>query len=376
MSKDISLLEHFKELEDPRCPSKLTYPLDEIILVAICALICGAEGWEDFSCFGKSKIDFLRKFLPFSNGIPTKTTYFLVFASLDPEKFKACFLSWVKSLEEHFGKSKNISIDGKTLRHSFDTGKERNPIHMVSAFASDLEIVLGQQKADTKSNEITAIPKLLDLLSLEGALVKIDAMGCQKNITKKIRQKGGDYILALKENHKNLYTDVKEFMDKEREEGFKNTSYDYYEDIDKGHGRIEIRKCYITDDVNWIEGKADWEDFKTIAIIESKRIEKDKETLEVRYFISNLEKEAKPFLEYVRSHWGIENKLHWVLDVVFREDDSRIRNTIAAENIAIIRHTVLNMLKKAKDDKISIKRLRKKAGWEDKTLERILTHFF
>jgi len=372
-----SFLEHFKNLKDPRINRKKLYPLEEILLVALCAVICGAEGWTDFKVFGNEKLEFLKTYLPFNNGIPSRLTFSRVFCALNPERFKECFIEWVKSFQEAV--QNVISIDGKTLRHSFDTAKDKPAIHMISAFASEARLVLGQEKVDDKSNEITAIPKLLKLLDIKGAIITLDAMGCQKKIAKEIVEKEADYVLSLKENHGNLYDDVKTFFEFERKEKFRDTDFDYHEELNKEHGRIESRKCWISSQIDWLEDKDKWAGLNTIAMIESTRTIKDKTTKETRLFIASLPQNAELCASVVRSHWGIENSLHWVLDVVFREDDSRIREGNAAENMAIIRHTALNMLQNAKnkeDKPISIKALRKKAGWGNNSLSKILTSKF
>lgn len=371
-----SILEHFGKLKDPRLNRKKLYPLEEVLLVVLCGVICGAESWRDFVLFGKEKLDFLKELLPFANGIPSKNTYARVFAVIDSREFKDCFLSWVKSFQEKIGRV--VSIDGKTLRRSFDNAKGNAAIHMVSAFASEVRLVLGQEKVDDKSNEITAIPELLKLLNLAGATVTIDAMGCQTEIAKKIIEKGADYILALKENQKGLHDDVKLYLDNISEQKLKRVKYDYAEETDKGHGRIEKRRCWITENIDWIEGKEKWGGLKSIGIVEAERCIGDKITVEKRYYISSLPAVAKEFGAIVRHHWCIENVLHWTLDVVFREDDSRIRDRCAAENMAIIRHTALNLLQKTKVNykDTSLKALRKKAGWGNETLRDILRQKF
>ncbi len=372
-----SFLEHFSNLKDPRINRKKLYPLDEILLVALCAVICGAEGWTDFAVFGKEKLDFLRAYLPFKNGIPSRLTFSRVFWVLNPENFKECFIEWVKSFQEAV--QNVISIDGKTLRHSFDTAKDKPAIHMISAFASEARLVLGQRKVDDKSNEITAIPELLRLLDIKGSIITIDAMGCQKKIAKSIIEKEADYVLSLKKNHSNLFDDVKTFFEFEKKEKFRNIEFDYCEELNKEHGRIETRKCWVSSQIDWIGQKEEWEGFNSIAMIESTRTIKDKTTTETRFFIASLPQNAKLVSSAVRSHWGIENSLHWILDMTFREDESRIREGNSAENMAIIRHTALNMLqnvKKKESKNISIKGLRKKAGWGNNTLSKILLSTF
>lgn len=372
-----SFLEYFSNLEDPRINRKKLYPLDEILLVVLCAVVCGAEGWADFKLFGEEKLDFLRTYLPFKNGVPSRNTFSRVFSLLNPESFKECFISWVKSFQESM--QEVIAIDGKTLRHSFDNAKDKPAIHMISAFASKSRLVLGQQKVNDKSNEITAIPELLRLLDIKGSIITIDAMGCQKEIAKNIVDKEADYVFSLKGNQGNLFDDVKTFFELGRKERFRDAKLDYHQEINKEHGRIETRKCWISDQIGWIDQKDQWKGFNSIAMIESTRTIKNKTTKETRFFIASLPQNAKLFASVVRSHWGIENTLHWILDMTFREDESRIREGNSAENMAIIRHTALNMLqnsKKKDNSTISIKALRKKAGWSNNALAQILLQNF
>jgi len=271
-----------------------------------------------------------------------------------------------------------IAIDGKTLRKSFDKSNQQSAIHMVSAFASASKLVLGQQKVDDKSNEITAIPKLLALLSLEGMIVSIDAMGTQKEIAHQIIDKKADYVLALKGNHSTLHDDIRLFLEAEVRKTKDSKITDSYEEIDKGHGRIEHRICYVSDQIQWLEQRKQWRDLKTVIMVESRVSMGEHTTTEQRYFISSLSANAKQIAEAIRSHWAVENSLHWILDVTLREDDSRVRKDNAPENMAMVRHIILNMLqntkKKFKD--MSIRRLQKKAGWGDSTLDMILMAAF
>lgn len=374
--KKPAFLYYFDELEDPRIERKKLYPLSEILLIVLCGSICGAQSWRDFVTFGEEKFDYLSRLLPLSNGIPSKNTFARVLSSLDPEGFKACFIDWVRSFQ--LALKEVIAIDGKALRKSFDKASKKSAIHMVSAFASATKLVLGQQKVSDKSNEITAIPKLLDLLSLEGMIVSIDAMGTQKKIAKKIREKKADYVLALKGNQTSLHEDISLFLSSEIKKLSSNKISDCYEEYDKGHGRIEQRICYVSDQLDWLQQRAQWKDLKSIAVIESHITVKEKTTIERRYFISSLEANAKQIAHAIRSHWAIENSLHWILDVTLNEDNSRVRKDNAPENMAIVRHITLNMLQntKKKYKEMSIARLQKKAGWGESTLDQILTHDF
>jgi len=364
-----TFLDYFSNLDDPRVERNKLFPLDEILLVVLCGTICGAEGWEDFQMFGEEKFDLLKTYLPFKKGIPSRQTYERVISSLNPKTFKQCFIDWVQSFQKSL--KEVIAIDGKTLRRSFDTAKDKPAIHMISAFATSSRIVLGQQKTSTKSNEITAIPELLKLLEIKGNIITIDAMGCQKEIAKQIVEKEADYVLALKGNHPNLYEDVKSFLECERKRKYPDKELDYSIEVNKDHGRIETRECWVSDEIDWLPQKKEWAGLKSIAMIESTRTINGKTSKEKRFCISSLPKNAKLISSVSRSHWGVENSLHWVLDMVFREDESRIRDKNGAENLAVVRHTALNMLQKYKqrnNSKRSIKGLRKKAGWSNNTL--------
>ena len=378
MNTDVSesFESHFGEIDDPRIERKKLYPLLEILFVVLCGSICGAESWRDFVLFGNSKLEFLRGYYDFSNGIPSKNTYSRVFAALNSEQFKLQFIDWVKSLQTLLGDV--IAIDGKTLCNSADKEHGTSAIHMVSAFATNARLVLAQQKVEEKSNEITAIPKLLELLDLKGHVVTIDAMGTQKAIAKKIIDKEGDYILALKGNQGTLNNDVRLFLESELSKSSSLVIEDEHEEFDKGHGRIESRKCIVSSDVDWLSQKEKWAGLRTIAMIEETQEIKGEVSIARRFFISSLPPNAKQIAQAVRAHWLIENGLHWTLDVVFNEDQSRVRKDNAAENMALIRHITINMLNNAKKTfkNIGLKALRKKARWENNTISSILNQSF
>ena len=378
MNKDVSnsFESHFGILSDPRIDRSKLYPLTEILFVVLSGSICGAESWRDFVLFGKEKLDFMRQYYPFENGIPSKNTFARVLAALDTESFKRCFIEWVKSLQAIL--SDVIAIDGKTLCNSIDEAFGRSAIHMVSAFATGARLVLAQQKVDEKSNEITGIPKLLDLLDLKGHIITIDAMGTQKAIAKQIHDKEGHYVLALKGNQGTLNEDVRLFLEAEFKKQSSTSIDDRYEEADKGHGRIEMRRCVVSSQIDWLTQKEQWAGLKTIAMIEEVQEIKGKTSTEHRFFISSLSADAKQIASAVRAHWLIENGLHWTLDVVFNEDNSRVRKDNAGENIAIIRHITLNMLNNAKKSfkNVGLKALRKKAGWGNETLALILNQSF
>lgn len=378
MNKDVagSFESYFGTIKDSRIERHKLYPLTEILFVVLCGALCGAESWRDYVLFGKEKLDFLREHFPFENGIPSKNTFSRVFYILEPEAFKHCFIEWVKSLQSQLNNV--IAIDGKTLCNSMNLEDNIPAIHMVSAFATQARLILAQQKVDDKSNEITAIPKLLDLLDLKGQIVTIDAMGTQKAIAKKIYDNGADYVLALKGNQGTLNDDVRQFLETEFQKGTSTAIEECYEEVDKGHGRIEVRKCIVSSQIDWLQQKQNWAGLKTIAMIEETREIGDKISTEHRFFISSLPADAKQIAAAVRAHWLIENALHWTLDVVFNEDNSRIRKDHASENMAIVRHVVVNMLNNAKKyfKNIGLKALRKKAGWGNETLEFILKQSF
>jgi predicted transposase YbfD/YdcC len=367
-----SFLDFFEDFDDPRVDRKKLHVVQEIMLVTLAAVICGAEGWNDVEKFGKAKIDELRKYLPFENGAPSDDTLRRFFRRIDPSKFKEKFVTWVKTIKLPQGNV--IAIDGKVSRHSFSDDK--SALHMVSAFASEARLVLAQTSVLDKSNEITAIPTLLDWLDLRGAIVTIDAMGCQRNIAEKIVNSGGDYILALKGNQSNLHEDiVLLFKDKDLE---KDEEVNISEEVDAGHGRIETRKCRCLLMPKILQDQHEWPGLKTIIEIYSKR--EMKKTGEVseekRYYISSLDKNAAKINSTIRSHWAIENSLHYILDISFRDDDSRIRLGNAPENIGILKHVALNMLQANKQKRDSIKGLRKIAAWNHARMHSILTQKF
>lgn len=372
-----SFIEHFSSLKDPRNQGQINYPLSEILLIVLCGTICGAESWRDYVNFGKAKLSYLKKFSAFVHGIPSKNTFSRVFAALDPQSFKACFISWIQSLQSQL--SGVIAIDGKTLKGSFDKANAQSAIHMVSAFASDVGLVLGQQKVDQKSNEITAIPKLLKLLDIKGCIVSIDAMGCQTKIVRQIRKQEADYVLALKANQKQLYEDVSLFLSDAVDNNKQRRITDYHESFNKGHGRIETRKCYVSDQLEWLDNKDKWIDLKTIIMIESIREVADKVSTERRFYIASIAPEAERINQSIRDHWSVENQLHWVMDVTMGEDDSRVRKDHAPENMSIIKHITLNMIRNAKAKKYkhsSLKGIRKTAGWDNTALDFIMRQNF
>ncbi len=361
-------LDFFKEIPDHRVNRRKLHPMAEILFVTFCGVIASCDSWQDIEDFGKAKIDYLRRHLPYVNGIPSDDTLRRFFRVLNPEAFEACFLKWVQSFQLELEK-KTISIDGKTSRRSFDG--DGRPIHLISAFASELGVVLGQLKTEEKSNEITAIPELLALLDIAGAVVTIDAMGCQSKIVEKIIEKEADYLIAVKGNQSNLNDDVRLAFENKPNEMIFLTDQEH----DKGHGRIEFRRCTVTENIHWLKTlHPQWKNLRSIIEIESIRQIKGIITKEKRYYISSLTAQPNLILNTVRQHWGIENKLHWVLDVSFGDDQSRIRKGNAPRNMAIVKKTTLNLLNIVKKTcpRISFKGMRKIAGWDNSFLERIL----
>ena len=360
-----TVFEYFGCMPDPRIDRTKDHKLLDIIVIAICAVICGADGWVGVEEFGKSKLDWFKQFLDLPNGIPSHDTFGRVFSRLDREKFAECFANWIAAVAS-LTAGEVVAIDGKTLRRSFDTASSKGAIHMVSAWACENGLVLGQVKTDEKSNEITAIPKLLDVLDISGCIVTIDAMGCQKKIAEKIIDEEGDYIFGLKGNQGTLNDDVRNFFQYAEGEKFKDIPHDYAETVDGDHGRIETRRVWCTSDTDWFQEKDLWKGLASFGMVESERIVGDKTSIERRYFISSLAgDDAEQFGKAVRQHWQIENTLHWTLDLSFREDDSRIRSGSAAENMAVLRHIALNLLKKERSVKLGVKNKRLKAGWDD-----------
>jgi predicted transposase YbfD/YdcC len=368
----LAIVTHFAALEDPRLERTRLHGLMDIIVIAICAVLCGAEGWEDIAKYGRAKHDWLATFLALPNGIPSHDTFRRVFCLLDPAAFHACFQRWIDALSAGLG-LKRIAIDGKTLRRSFDRAAGKTALHLVSAWATEQHLVLGQVAVDSKSNEITAIPKLLEVLDVSGAMVSIDAMGCQKEIAAKIRAGGGDYVLSVKDNQPRLLEDIGQCFAAGLEADFAGLDYSYHEERYDGHGRQEQHSVYAILNPEGIRDAALWQDLKAIVMVFSERQEAGKGRVEeLRYYIGSRAAKAKAYANFVRSHWGIENGLHWVLDVCFDEDQCRMRTDHSPENMALLRRLALCLLKKH-GGKGSIRGKRLQSGWNDDFLLEILS---
>jgi predicted transposase YbfD/YdcC len=368
---------HFADLEDPRIDRTKLHRLIDIVVIAICGVICGAETWNDIAEWGKTKEEWLRGFLELPNGIPSHDTFRRVFSLLDAQQFEACFVRWMQSACRITG-GQVIAIDGKTLRRSHDRANGKAAIHMVSAWAAANRVVLAQTKVDDKSNEITAVPELLKVLEVAGCIVTLDALGCQKEFAHLIRARGADYVLAVKENQGHLYEDIKDLFDTEFEQAipFGGIIHDYAKTTEKDHGRIETRRCWTISDPEYLKYLRDgdaWEGLATIAIVRAeRRLADDRCEIEDRFYISSLPGNAAVVLNATRSHWGIENCVHWVLDVIFHEDDSRMRKGNSPRNFAILRRIALNLIRHEQSCKRSIKGKRLKAGWSDDYLLAVL----
>jgi predicted transposase YbfD/YdcC len=358
-----SFVEHFAGLKDSRIERKKLHALPDILVLVVCAMISGAEGWEDIAAFGRSKLDWLRRFIPLKNGIPSHDCIAYVISRLDPKHFSACFTQWTQDVRE-VTQGEVIAVDGKTARGSQNRKRGKNPLHMVSAWATANRLVLAQEATEEKSNEITAIPKLLEVLELHGCIVTIDAMGCQREIAEQIVNQGADYVLGLKGNQSTLHDEVEDYFTTAQAVGFKQVKHSYLEEVDKGHGRLETRRYWITDDLCTLSQTERWKGLRSIGMVERECEQGDKSSIERRYFINSIAADARQFAHAVRGHWGIENGLHWRMDVVLKEDASRIRTGNAPAIMTTIRHICLNLFQN-EPSKLSIKRKRLKAAWDD-----------
>jgi predicted transposase YbfD/YdcC len=365
----IVFLDYFKGLPDPRQRGKVVYPLDEVLLFCLLAVLGGAETFVDIARFGEKKIGLLRRFRPFRDGTPSHDHLGDIFATLDATQFQRCFVAWVTALTG--APTDVIAIDGKTLRRSYQKKGAKAPIHMVSAFAARQRLVLGQVKVAEKSNEIIAIPALLAMMAIEGSIVTIDAMGCQREIAQQILDQKADYVLALKGNQGTLREDVELFAAEQKANGFKDTKISRHETVDGDHGRIETRIYTAIHDVAWLQDRHDWPGLRGVVMVESTRELDDKTERETRFYITSLAWLAIQLGPVIRSHWAVENSLHWVMDMIFRDDECRIRTEHAPANFTTLRHIALNLIRKA-PGKDSLRLKRKVAAWDDDFLASLI----
>jgi predicted transposase YbfD/YdcC len=367
----LSLFDSLGEVPDPRRERTKLHRLVDILVIAVCATICAAETWEEIAEFGRAKESWFKKFLALPNGIPSHDTFRRVFLLINPEKFQEAFVVWVRSVAQ-VTDGEVIAIDGKQVRGARGADGKQG-LRLVSAWASEHRLVLGQLKTEQKSNEITAIPLLLELLELRGCIVTIDAMGCQTEIAARIIKQEADYVLSLKGNQGNLHEEVADYFTWASAINFKEVEYDYCATLEKDHGRIEGRRCWVTEDIEWFTEKAEWAGLRSFIMVEAEReVLGQAVTVERRYFISSLAADAKQALRAVRGHWQVENSLHWVLDVAFREDACRTRTAHAPENLATLRHIAVNLLKQERSCKLGVKSKRLKAGWDESYMLKVL----
>jgi predicted transposase YbfD/YdcC len=369
ISEAVVFLDYFKDFPDVRQPGKVIYRFDEVVLLCLLAVLAGAETFVDIARFGEKKLALLRRFRPFRHGTPSHDHLGDIFATLDAEELQRRFVAWVAGLT---GAPRDvIAIDGKTLRRSYQN-KGAAPIHMVSAFAARARLVLAQVKVAEKSNEIVAIPKLLDMLAIEGAVVTIDAMGCQRAIAGKIVEKKADYVLALKGNQGTLRQDVELFAAEQKANGFRDSKVSRHETVDGDHGRIETRTYSMIHNVAWLKERHDWPGLQGVVMVESKREIGDKIECETRFYITSLVSLASQIGPIIRSHWAVENSLHWVMDMIFRDDECRVRTQHAPANFTTLKHMAHNLIRKA-PGKDSLRLRRKTAAWDDNFLASLIT---
>ena len=369
-----TILDHFADLDDPRVERTRRHKLVDIIAIAICATICGADSWVHIELFGRSKLAWFQSFLELPGGIPSHDTFGDVFARLDPVQLQDCFISWTQAIAQLLP-GEVVAVDGKTARRSYDRAGNKGAIHMVSAWATQNALTLGQVKTEEKSNEITAIPQLLEMLELHGCIVTIDAMGCQREIAQQITQGGADYVLTVKENQGQLHEGIRDLFEGAEALDFDGVSYDHTETVEKGHGRLERRECWVITDqdcLDYLDPQGQWPQLKAAVRVVGHRQTTEGSTSQPRYYISSLAASAEQLLAAIRSHWSIENSLHWTLDVTFREDQCRVRKDNGPQNINTLRQIGHNLLKNEKTLKVGIQGRRLNAGWDEDYLLKVL----
>jgi predicted transposase YbfD/YdcC len=364
----------FGNLTDPRIERTKRHALLDIFILALCATLGGANGWADIERFGKAKLAFFRRFVALPNGIPSHDTFGRLFARLDPAALLTCIQNWLGAFRAAVDREL-VAIDGKTLRGSFDTAAGQNPLHVISAWASEARLVLGQVAVDSKSNEITAIPLLLELLDLQGCIVTIDAMGCQKDIAAAVRDREADYVLAVKDNQPTLHQIVHEAFLAHAEADFRDATLRRFKTVERSHGRQETREYFIATAPVELTRSGEWKDVCSIGMVQRTRVRDGKVSEEIVYYLSSLPPKVKTFAQAVRGHWGIENRLHWSLDVTFAEDQSRVRKDHGPANLGMLRRLALSILQQDTSSKDSLRGKRLSAGWDEDRLVKILTGF-
>lgn len=368
MTQDLISL--FGDMTDPRLDRKKLHSLSDILSIAILAVICGADSWVDIQTFGIARYEWLSQFLELEGGIPSHDTFRRVFSLIEPKEFEKLFVQWVQSISGKL--SGQIAIDGKVVKGSGNHHKKKDPLCVVSAWSSELDLVLAHTTVKNKSNEITAIPEILEILTIQGCIVSIDAMGCQKSIAEEIVEKGGEYVLAVKGNQEKLHDEICNFFEQAEAVNFEDIDHDQQKSYEENRGREETRHLYVTQNIDWLPMKNVWKGLKSIAYLLSHRTENGKTTVEKRYYISTLEADAQEHAKAVRNHWGIENKQHWILDVGFNEDRCRIREKVSGENLATLRRLALNLLKQDKTIKVGVRGKRLRAAWDSTYLAKLI----
>ncbi len=365
-------LYYFEEVDDPRQIAKILYPFDEILLLILCGVISGADNWTSIALYGQKKLDLLRRFLPFSDGTPCHDQLGILFSRLDMEQFQQCFVNWVAAFHKTTNPTTGvIAVDGKTLRRSFDTASGKAAIHVISAWCCEQKLVLGQRKVDDKSNEITAIPELLALLTIEGAIITLDAMGCQRQICEQIIAQKGDYVIGLKGNQGMLHKDVELFFKEQDARDIADGFVKHSQTVDGDHGRLEVRKYTVITHIDWLNQRHKWPGLESVIMVQYSREIKGVIKKRRRYYIASINVEPEKIAHIIRNHWQIENNLHWVMDMTYRQDECRIRTGNAAANFATIKHAANNLLQKAPGKK-SLPMKRHSAAWDDDYLEKII----